>query len=475
MGKFFAIILIIGIIALAIKYIFFSGIGSLVLTSILVISIITYLISYFVKKKKSSNYPINETIFGISNRTASIRLAAILYVLFFVFVFFCSFFPLVKGDGYTFSVVFFLSLIPLTMSIILFAHVNDRNKYLQSSNINEIKDLILIRQIDNTVIEKYYDISCNCIELINVWGVGTFLNIDLLDYFLNKIKQLYPLDYFKKDNYTKTVAFQEIYNIFLSRRNDDKNEIHIDVSELKSILDNYIYVLQENETGISNIEILSILKQSVIKYYKEKATKKFNFKSDNYIEEYLNLGSINRLDESMLMLLNYAIIDKNATFSEFFSSLYNLNNKVSLEIKKKNDNLIKQKLLSKPTQKKTIVTIEMIDNMTGVQFESFMAEYFKTLGYKVRITKASGDQGIDVIIEKDLIKTGIQCKRYTAPISNTAVQEVVAGKAQYGLNNVMVVTNSFFTKGAQSLARSNEVILWDRKTLIEKIKNIELM
>ncbi len=49
--------------------------------------------------------------------------------------------------------------------------------------------------------------------------------------------------------------------------------------------------------------------------------------------------------------------------------------------------------------------------------------------------------------------------------------EAIAGKNYYQANNCMVITNSTFTKAAKELAASNNVKLWDRKILIEKIKN----
>lgn len=38
------------------------------------------------------------------------------------------------------------------------------------------------------------------------------------------------------------------------------------------------------------------------------------------------------------------------------------------------------------------------DNMTGVEFEDFLAQLFQKLGYKTEKTKASGDYGVDLII-----------------------------------------------------------------------------
>jgi HJR/Mrr/RecB family endonuclease len=47
--------------------------------------------------------------------------------------------------------------------------------------------------------------------------------------------------------------------------------------------------------------------------------------------------------------------------------------------------------------------------------------------------------------------------------------EAFAGMKYYKANRCMVITNSTFSKSAIELAQTNNVILWDRQVLIEKI------
>lgn len=69
------------------------------------------------------------------------------------------------------------------------------------------------------------------------------------------------------------------------------------------------------------------------------------------------------------------------------------------------------------------------DKMTGYEFERFCAELLKVNGFvDVKITKGSGDQGIDIIARKDDIKYGIQCKCYDSDIGNKSVQEAFPEK-----------------------------------------------
>lgn len=98
--------------------------------------------------------------------------------------------------------------------------------------------------------------------------------------------------------------------------------------------------------------------------------------------------------------------------------------------------------------------------MEGHDYEYVVAAYLRNKGYhSVKVTKASGDYGVDVIAHKGQMKYAVQCKYYNSPVSLGAVQEAVAGKAMYGCNAAMVVTNSTFTKAAEELAAKNGVVL----------------
>lgn len=113
-----------------------------------------------------------------------------------------------------------------------------------------------------------------------------------------------------------------------------------------------------------------------------------------------------------------------------------------------------------------------IDNMEGHQFEYFCADVLRRNGYKnVYVTKGSGDQGVDILAERDGIKYAIQCKRYSNVIGNSAVQEVHAGAKFYGCHIGIVVSNNSFTKSAHELADKIGVVLWDRKELLKLMKN----
>ena len=119
---------------------------------------------------------------------------------------------------------------------------------------------------------------------------------------------------------------------------------------------------------------------------------------------------------------------------------------------------------------KNYYSIEDVDLMTGVQFEQFLAKLFTKMGYRVALTKGSGDQGVDLIAEKGNTKWAIQAKSYLNTVGNSAVQQVLAGKHFYNADKCLVVTNSNFSESAKKLAKVNDVMLWNRHILKEKME-----
>ena len=52
-----------------------------------------------------------------------------------------------------------------------------------------------------------------------------------------------------------------------------------------------------------------------------------------------------------------------------------------------------------------------VDSMSGPQFEAYLAPLFRHEGYEVRRTGRAGDQGCDLLLEKDGHRIACQAKR----------------------------------------------------------------
>ena len=97
----------------------------------------------------------------------------------------------------------------------------------------------------------------------------------------------------------------------------------------------------------------------------------------------------------------------------------------------------------------------------GIDFEFWCADKIEQQGWSTRVSKSSGDQGIDIEAMRSGISVAIQCKRYANSIGNKAVQEAYAGMRHYGADIAVVIGTGGFTKAAIELARNTDVILLD--------------
>jgi restriction system protein len=99
------------------------------------------------------------------------------------------------------------------------------------------------------------------------------------------------------------------------------------------------------------------------------------------------------------------------------------------------------------------------DDMTPNEFETYCAEELRRAGWNARVTLQSRDQGVDVIAEKDGIRVVVQCKLYSRPVGNKAVQETAAARAHEKADFGVVVTNNRYTSDAEQLAATNRIYL----------------
>lgn len=118
--------------------------------------------------------------------------------------------------------------------------------------------------------------------------------------------------------------------------------------------------------------------------------------------------------------------------------------------------------------------IAEVDYMDGIQFEYYIQKLLINEGYSAIVTKGSNDFGVDIIAVRGNDKYAVQVKRYSGNVSRKAISDAVGGKNIYQCNKAMVVTNSYFTKSAIELAKSNSCILIDRNQLARWIINYQV-
>lgn len=100
------------------------------------------------------------------------------------------------------------------------------------------------------------------------------------------------------------------------------------------------------------------------------------------------------------------------------------------------------------------------------EFENEVAHWFSLKGYKATVTKKTGDQGIDIIINKDNYIGYVQCKRYTIskvdrPTLNALYGVVCADKVNQGI----VVCLEGVTNEAKEFAKKVNIKIFTIKDL----------
>ncbi len=118
-------------------------------------------------------------------------------------------------------------------------------------------------------------------------------------------------------------------------------------------------------------------------------------------------------------------------------------------------------------------TVEQVDQMPGIPFESYVCALLESRGYSVENIRASNDFGVDAIATKGEEKISIQIKRSSRPISRRAISDAVAGKVFYRCNRAMVITNSTLTKPAKVFAKGSDCDTVERAELLVWIEEFK--
>ncbi len=127
------------------------------------------------------------------------------------------------------------------------------------------------------------------------------------------------------------------------------------------------------------------------------------------------------------------------------------------------------------------LTIEDVDKLEPRFFEVLVAALFNKQGYYVVLTPYSGDKGADVVARQRRNDTDgllIQAKHRRqagGKADKHAVDEILAAKSyyekEYGTTfQLAVITNREFNKPARRYSRSQQVEMYERKQLIENLK-----
>lgn len=363
---------------------------------------------------------------------------------------------------------------------------------------------IIKKSVYNYIDTEILDIAEN---LLNIAEENIMLNYHIVgifhfDYSHLKSK-IFEIDSFYKASYhsKNTGIFYYLFEYTESLKGKAKkdaekfnDELHKKINEFSKLFDNFVEIITEEKKineYVATAVAWEAIQRKAIDYYSQQWIEEYEPILDNTFDElYINFynqdidKTIHNYIKSVLLCNEIDIEHSQEILMYFLLSKRNIEELILCDyfvnhyeaIKELQQNIdssdIKQKLKTKQQRKITKYTIDDIDLMTGAEFEEFIALLFKKMGYSSQVTKQSGDQGIDVIAIKNNTRIGIQAKCYSNTVGNAAIQEAVAGKSFYNCDKTVVVTNNYFTTAAIELAQANNVILWNRDLLKEKIKEL---
>lgn len=89
----------------------------------------------------------------------------------------------------------------------------------------------------------------------------------------------------------------------------------------------------------------------------------------------------------------------------------------------------------------------------GWEFEKEVGKLFEACGYNAKVTKGSGDGGVDVILYKDGVKSIVQCKHHKNPVSVEPIRALWGCMNDFSANEAIFIASSGYTSGCYDFVR----------------------
>ena len=117
-----------------------------------------------------------------------------------------------------------------------------------------------------------------------------------------------------------------------------------------------------------------------------------------------------------------------------------------------------------------------IMSLTPREFEEYVADMFRNIGFEANITPATSDGGKDIILRKDGVTYYVECKQWKkdSSISRPVLQKLIGSAITDGITNVIFVSTCKYAQTVVEAARNNKVVnvnLWDIEDLVKAVEH----
>jgi restriction system protein len=113
------------------------------------------------------------------------------------------------------------------------------------------------------------------------------------------------------------------------------------------------------------------------------------------------------------------------------------------------------------------MNLNRLQRMDPIAFERFVGELFKKMGYRVEDTRASADEGIDLVLRRGRGMAVVQCKRYSGSVGQPVVRDLYGVMLHTKSTEAYLVTTGTITQAAYRWAEGKPIHLVDGHRLVE--------
>lgn len=113
------------------------------------------------------------------------------------------------------------------------------------------------------------------------------------------------------------------------------------------------------------------------------------------------------------------------------------------------------------------MNLNRLQRMDPIAFERFVGELFKKMGYRVEDTRASADEGIDLVLRRGRGMAVVQCKRYSGSVGQPVVRDLYGVMLHTRSAEAYLVTTGTITQAAYRWAEGKPIHLVDGHRLVE--------
>lgn len=117
-------------------------------------------------------------------------------------------------------------------------------------------------------------------------------------------------------------------------------------------------------------------------------------------------------------------------------------------------------------------TLEQMQRLEPAEFEQFTAWLYTQEGYDSAVMGMTGDQGVDVMLQKDGRKIIVQCKRYEGNVGQPTVRDLYGAMFHFQAQEAHLVTSGTISRQAEEWAVGKPIKLVDGNDLVAWVNEL---